>query len=117
MSRRERCGVMARVTACSTKANSRQRLGGCFDRISPGGKIACVRDEFFCEEGDEELSIEPSLRAVLVVLGEVAQFGELLEAFKKQLNLPAEAVVLQDARSRELVGRKARKDHDKLGVA
>jgi len=62
----------------------------------PQGKTTRALDEAFGDKGHKEFSIQPCLGALLILLGEMSQLGQLLEALEDQLDLPAQAVDLQD---------------------
>src|SRR6516165_6391997 len=111
-------GRMAWSTWRSMKANSRHRLG-CFlllQAVSPGGKRACLRQNLVSQQRHEQLAIQPGGRTFLILLGQVTQLSDLLEAFENQFDLPAEAVPFQDQGRRELLLWKGRQHHNVLRV-
>ena len=55
-----------------------------------------MSDEFFDQEGDEQLAVEPSSGALGIVFWQMAQLGNLLEAFEDQFDLPTQAIPFQD---------------------
>src|SRR5271157_4719957 len=89
---------MACWTSWNTKANSRPRLRALvlWEIIAPGGKCARRLDYLFGQQRDEELPIEPCLRALLIMLGEMAQLRDLFQTLEHQFHLPAQSVGFQD---------------------
>src|SRR5690606_12395786 len=65
---------------------------------------------------DEELAVEPCLGAFVVVLGQMPQLGDLLEALENKLDLPANSIPLHHDAGRELFFGKRGEDDDVLGV-
>ena len=75
---------MALITSLKAKENSRHGLRTRLfvERIPPGGKCVCLLDHFFRQQGDQELAVQPGCGAVIVVLGQVPQFGNLFETLE-----------------------------------
>ena len=109
---------MDRLTWFSMNWKSRQALGGRFrlQVVSPGGNGAGVAYEFFHQQGHEQLPVQPSPGALLVMLGQMAQFCERLEALENQFDLPTRAVPLEHFHSAELGHREGREHDHVLGV-
>ena len=116
--RRGNPGSMARRTWWKAKANSRQGLWGRVDVhfVSPGGKRRGMAGEFLGHQGDEKFAVEPGLRALVVVLWQVAQLGDLLEALEYKFDLPADAIPLQDGVRGEFVFGKGGENDDVLSI-
>ena len=95
---------MARLTWFSMNWESRQALRGRRrpQLVSPGGNSAGVADEFLHQQGHEQLPVQPGPGAVLVVLGQMAEFSQRLEALEHQFDLPPRAIPLEHVRSAEL---------------
>src|SRR3974377_1307679 len=111
-------GRMAWSTWRNTKANSRHRLGRFLrrDAVSPGGKRARLRQDLVGQQRHEQLAIQPGLGAFFILLGQVTQLSDLLEAFENQFDLPPKSVPLQDQNGRELLLWKGRQHQDVLRV-
>ena len=91
---------MAWVTCRNAKANTRQGLLWFASRLegeSPGGKCAGFLNELLSNQGNEQFAIQPGLGADRVILGKVAQLGDLFEALEDQFDLPAQPVGFQNA--------------------
>ena len=71
-------------------------------RESPGRKGVGMPDEFLGEQGDKQLSVKPGMGAVFIVFRQVAELGNLLEAFEHQLDLPAKPVMFENLFQRKI---------------
>ena len=91
-------GSMALRTSLRTKRNSRHGLWGLHRRqlVSPGGSCAGVVDQLVDQQRHQEFAVEPGAGAVVVVLGQMAEPGERLEAPEDRLDLPAQAVPFEN---------------------
>ena len=90
------------MTTCWTwrkaKLNSRHGLEmrRVLHDVSPGGNKFRSDNELFSQECNKELPIEPGLCALRVLLGQVTEIGDLLEALEDQFDLPSQAIPFQN---------------------
>ena len=106
------------VTALNTKENSRHRLRRrlVLEGIAPGGKCVCLPDHLLGQQGDQQFPVQPGFGAVIMVLGQVPQFGDLFESFENQFDLPAEPIPFQHHSSWKSVFRPGSQYHHIFGI-
>ena len=71
---------------------------------------------FLRQQSDEEFSIKPGPRTLLVVLGQVPQLRNLLESLENQFDLPAQTIPLQHCLRGEFLLGERGEHHDELRV-
>ena len=77
--------------------------------VSPGGNGLRVAQDFLDQQRHEQFAVQPSLGAVVIVLGQMPEPGQRLEAFEDQLDLPAQAAPFQHVGCRKRLRRVGRK--------
>ena len=95
---RLKAGLMALRTWLSANRNSRQGLWSLwrYQVVSSGGNGAGMTDQLVRQQRHEEFSVEPGAGACVVMLGQVAQLRQGLEAFGDRFDLPSQAVPFQN---------------------
>src|ERR1700722_5863445 len=78
--------------------------------VPPGGKCVCLPDESLHEQAYQNLSAEPCLGTIGVVLRDVTHAGETLEALEGEFDLPPDSVSLERVSCGELSSGHRRED-------
>src|SRR5438132_5646744 len=97
-------GLMAVLRRCnmSDVSRQRQRRGIGLERIAPRKKALGQGDQSLDEDGDQELALQPRLRALGINLFEMAEGEQRFEPLEGQFDLPSATVHFKDAWRRDV---------------